>query len=88
MKLEIPFMNGYSACTKLCQGRKAPDWMTNPEYFNPLQAVDMLKMKTPHTYVTSFAALQDASNHRLDNNPNPATDIQDPYPWIELDDPR
>ena len=57
-------------------------------YFNPSQAVDMLKMKTPHTYVTSFAALQDASNHRLDNNPTPVMDTQDPYPWLELDDPR
>ena len=37
-------------------------------YFNPSQAVDILTMKTPHTYVTSFAALQDASNYRLDNN--------------------
>ena len=37
-------------------------------YYNPSQAVDMLTMKTPHTYVTSFAALHDASNHRLDNN--------------------
>ena len=57
-------------------------------YFNPSQAVDMLKMKTPHTYVTSFTALQDASNHRLDNNPTLVTDTQDPYPWLELDDPR
>ena len=47
----------------------------------------MLKIKTSHTYVTSFAALQDAPNHRLDSNPTPATDIQDPYPWLELDDP-
>ena len=29
-------------------------------YFNPSQAMDILKMKTPHTYVTSFMALQDA----------------------------
>ena len=57
-------------------------------YFNPSQAVDILTMKTPHTYVTSFAALQDASNYRLDNNPTPVTDTQDPYPWLELDDPR
>ena len=57
-------------------------------YFNPSQAVDMLKMKTPHTYVTSFAALQDASNHRLDNNLTLVTDTQDPYLWLELDDPR
>ena len=35
------------------------------EYFNPSQVVDMLKMKIPHTYVTSYTALQDASNHRL-----------------------
>ena len=49
-------------------------------YFNPSQAVDMLKMKTPHTYVTSFAALQDASNHRLDNNLTLVMDTQDPYP--------
>ena len=57
-------------------------------YFNPSQALDMLKMKTPHTYVTSFAALQDASNHRLDNTPAQTMDTQDPYPWLELDDPR
>ena len=57
-------------------------------YFNPSQAVDILTMKTPHTYVTSFAALQDASNYRLDNNPTPVTDTQDPYPWLELDDIR
>ena len=48
----------------------------------------MLTMKTPHTYVTSFTALQDASNHRLDNNPTPVIDTQDPYPWLKLDDPR
>ena len=48
----------------------------------------MLKMKTPHTYVTSFAALQDASNHRLDNIPTQTMDTHDPYPWLELDDPR
>ena len=57
-------------------------------YFNPSQAVDILTMKTPHTYVTSFAALQDASNYRLDNNPTPVMDTQDPYLWLELDDPR
>ena len=38
----------------------------------------MLKMETPHTYVTSFAALQDASSHRLDKIPTLVTDIQDP----------
>ena len=57
-------------------------------YFNPSQAVDMLKMKKPHTYVTSFVALQDASNHRLENNPTPAMDTKDSYPWLEFDDPR
>ena len=57
-------------------------------YFNPSQAVDILTMKTPHTYVTSFTALQDASNYRLDNNPTPVMDSQDPYLWLELDDPR
>ena len=57
-------------------------------YFNPSQAVDILTMKTPHTYVASFAALQDASNYRLDNNPTPVLDTQDPYLWLELDDPR
>ena len=57
-------------------------------YFNPSQAVDILTMKTPHTYVTSFTALQDASNYRLDNNPTPVMDTQDPYPWLELDDTR
>ena len=45
-------------------------------------------MKTPHTYVTSFTALQDASNHILDNNLNLVMDTQDPYPWLDLDDPR
>ena len=48
----------------------------------------MLNMKTPHTYVTSFTVLQDASNHRLDNNLTLVMDTQDPYPWLELDDPR
>ena len=57
-------------------------------YFNPSQAVDMLKMKTPPTYVTSFTALQDASNHRLDNNPTLVMDTQDPYRWLELDASR
>ena len=44
-------------------------------YFNPSQAVDILTMKTPHTYVTSFAALQDASNYRLDNKSTPVMDV-------------
>ena len=57
-------------------------------YFNPSQAVDMLNMKTHHTYVTSFTALQDASNHRLDNNLTLVMDTQDPYLWLELDDTR
>ena len=45
-------------------------------------------MKTPHTYVTSFAVMQDASNHRLDNTSTPVMDTKDPYPWLEFDDPR
>ena len=45
-------------------------------------------MRSPHTYITYFAALQDASNHRLVNNPTPAMVTKDPYPWLELDDPR
>ena len=45
-------------------------------------------MRTPHTYINSFVALQDASNHRLVNNSNPAMDTKDPYPRLELDDPR
>ena len=45
-------------------------------------------MKTPHTYVTSFAVLQDTSNHRLQNNPTQVMDTKDPYPWLGLDDPR
>ena len=57
-------------------------------YFNPSQAADMLSMKTPHTYVTSFTAFQDASNYRLENNPTPVMDTKDPYPWLELDDIR
>ena len=57
-------------------------------YFNPSQAVDILTMKTPHTYVTSFTVLQDASNYRLDNNPTPVMDTQDIYPWLEFDDTR
>ena len=57
-------------------------------YFKPSQAIDMLNMKTPHTYVTCFAALQDSSYHRLDNNPTLVTDTQDPYSWLELNDPR
>ena len=48
-------------------------------YFNPSQAVDILTMKTPHTYVTSFTVLQDSSNYRLDTNPTPITDTQDSY---------
>ena len=57
-------------------------------YFNPSQAANILSMKTPHTYVTSFMAFQDASNYRLENNPTPVTDTKDPYPWLELDDIR
>ena len=57
-------------------------------YFNPSQAADILSMKTPHTYVTSFTAFQDASNYRLENNPTPVADTKDPYPWLELDDIR
>ena len=45
-------------------------------------------MKTPHTYVTSFVVLQDASNHRLESNPTPPMDAKDPYLWLKLDDPR
>ena len=45
-------------------------------------------MKTPHTYVTSFTAFQDALNYRLENNPTPVMDTKDPYPWLELDDIR
>ena len=45
-------------------------------------------MKTPHTYVTSFTAFQDASNYRLENNPTPVMDTKDPYLWLELDDIR
>ena len=29
-----------------------------------------------------------SSNHRLDNNLTPVMDTQDPYLWLELDDPR
>ena len=57
-------------------------------YFNPSQAADILSMKTPHTYVTSFTAFQDASNYRLESNPTPVADTKDPYPWLELDDIR
>ena len=57
-------------------------------YFNPSQAADILSMKMPHTYVTSFTAFQDASNYRLENNPTPVMDTKDPYPWLELDDIR
>ena len=57
-------------------------------YFNPSQAADILSMKTPHTYVTSFTAFQDASNYRLENNPTPVMDTKDPYSWLELDDIR
>ena len=34
--------------------------------------------------------LQDALNHRLENIPTPVMDTheRDPYPWLELDDPR
>ena len=57
-------------------------------YFNPSQATKLLSTKTPHTYVTSFAVMQDASNHRLDNASTPVMDTKDPYPWLEFDDPR
>ena len=45
-------------------------------------------MKTPHTYVTSFTVMQDASNYRLESTPTPVMDTKDPYPWLEFDDPR
>ena len=48
----------------------------------------MLKIKTPHTYVTSLAVLQDTLNHRLENIPTHVMDTRDSYPWLELDDPR
>ena len=57
-------------------------------YFNPSQAADILSMKMSHTYVISLPAFQDTSNYRLENNPTPVTDTQDPYPWLELDDIR
>ena len=57
-------------------------------YFNPSQAADILSMKTPHTYVTSFTAFQDASNYMLENDPTPVADTKDPYSWLELDDIR
>ena len=57
-------------------------------YYNPSQAMKLLRMKTPHTYVTSFAVMQDASNYRLDNTSAPVMDTKDPYPWLEFDDPR
>ena len=57
-------------------------------YLNPSQAADILSMKMPHTCVTSFTALQDASNYRLKNNLTPVMHTQDPYPWLELDDIR
>ena len=57
-------------------------------YFNPSQATKLLSTKTPHTYVTSFAVMQDASNYRLDNTSTPVMDTKDPYPWLEFDDPR
>ena len=34
-------------------------------YFNPSQASNILSLKTPHTYVTSFTAFQDASNYSV-----------------------
>ena len=96
--IEVEFLD-QSTCIHVSNKLNKPDYFYKDSpiayfdlrligYFNPSQAVDMLKIKTPHTYITSFAALQDASNHRLDNNPTPATDTQDPYSWLELDDPR
>ena len=35
MKLGIPFTDGYSACVRMCQGGKAPDWTTHPEGWSP-----------------------------------------------------
>ena len=57
-------------------------------YFNPSQATKLLSTKTPHTYVTSFAVMQDASNYRLDKTSTPVMDTKDPYPWLEFDNPR
>ena len=57
-------------------------------YFNPSQTTEMLKMKTPHMYVTSFTVMQDASIYRLENTPTPVMDTKNPYPWLEFDDPR
>ena len=52
-------------------------------YFNPSQATLLLSMKTPHTYVTSFTVMQDASNHRLDNTSTPVMDTKESLMILE-----
>lgn len=55
-------------------------------YFEPTPARDMLRMRNPQTYVTSFTAMIDSSDYL--NNHTQTMDTQDPYPWLETDDPR
>ena len=57
-------------------------------YFDPSSAQDSVKTKIPHTYVTSFTSMVDSSADHFQSSLTPVTDTQDPYPWLELDDPR
>ena len=56
-------------------------------YFEPSAAKDILKMRTPQTYVTSFTVMPDSSSHCSANHTQ-TMDTQDPYPWLESDDPQ
>ena len=96
--IEVEFLN-QSTCIHISNKSQKPVYfykdlplayfdLRSIGYFNPSPAKEVLRMKTPHTYVTSFAVMQDASNHRLEPTPTYVMDTKDPYPWLELDDPR
>ena len=56
-------------------------------YFEPSAAKDIFKMRTPQTYVTSFTVMPDSSSHCSANHMQ-TMDTQDPYLWLESDDPQ
>ena len=77
--IEIEFLN-QSTCIHISNKSQKPVYfykdlplayfdLRSIGYFNPSPAKEVLRMKTPHTYVTSFAVIQDASNHRLEPTP-------------------
>ena len=59
-------------------------------YYEPLQASQILQTKPivfPASTTSSFSALiSDSSN--IIPSADPPQDTQDPYPWLDLDDPR